>query len=202
MTDIITKYSPFLNMLISLILLILALTVHEFAHAYLADKLGDPTPKVYGRLSLNPIKHIDPLGLVALIFFKFGWGKPVPIDPYNFTHPKRDEILVSLAGPFSNFILAIISSLLLKFNHFPVFVTSVLIQFIGLNIFLGVFNLLPIWPLDGSKVLLNLLPLSTSLSWQDSLQSYGYLLIFILAYSGVLPRLITLLANPLLYLLL
>ncbi len=199
MAVIITEYVPFLNMLIiSVIFLIIAITIHEYSHALIAYKLGDPTAKIYGRLSLNPLKHIDPLGLLALFIFRIGWGKPVPIDTYNFKNPKRDEILVSIAGPASNFILAILASLVLNIvslSSFPAFLLS---SFIQLNVFLAVFNLLPIWPLDGSKIILNLLPLESSLNWQESMEKYGYLFILVLAYTGILSKIITLLSAPIL----
>lgn len=199
MAVIITEYVPFLNMLIiSVIFLIIAITVHEYSHALVAYKLGDPTAKIYGRLSLNPLKHIDPLGLLALFIFRIGWGKPVPIDTYNFKNPKRDEILVSVAGPASNFILAILTSLVLNTVSLSSFLAFLLSSFIQLNIFLAVFNLLPIWPLDGSKIFLNLISPSSSYEWQVSMEKYGYLLILVLAYTGILSKVITLLSTPLL----
>src|SRR3990167_10568404 len=88
--------------------LLIALTVHEFSHALVADKLGDPTPRLMKRLSLNPLNHLDPIGTLMLLFFHFGWGKPVPFDPFNLRHPRRDAALISLAGPVSNLILAAI----------------------------------------------------------------------------------------------
>ena len=199
MAVIITEYVPFLNMLIiSVIFLIIAITVHEYSHALIAYKLGDPTAKIYGRLSLNPLKHIDPLGLLALFIFRIGWGKPVPIDTYNFKNPKRDEILVSVAGPASNFILAILVSTIIKLISPPLNITFYLYQFISLNIFLAVFNLLPIWPLDGSKIFLNLVSPSSSYEWQASMEKYGYLLILVLAYTGILSKIITLISTPIL----
>lgn len=198
MAVIITEYLVFLNMLIiSVIFLIIAITVHEYSHALIAYKLGDPTAKIYGRLSLNPLKHIDPLGLLALFIFRIGWGKPVPVDTYNFKNPKRDEILVSIVGPASNFLLAILTSLVLNTVSLSSFLAFLLSSFIQLNIFLAVFNLLPIWPLDGSKIILNLLPLESSLNWQESMEKYGYLLIIILAYTGLLIQIVQFFALPL-----
>jgi len=189
-------------LIISVIFLIIAITIHEYSHALIAYKLGDPTAKIYGRLSLNPLKHIDPLGLLALFIFRIGWGKPVPIDTYNFKNPKRDEILVSIAGPASNFILASLISIIIKLVSPPLDITYYLYQFISLNIFLAVFNLLPIWPLDGSKIFLNLVSPSSSYEWQASMEKYGYLLILVLAYTGILSKIITLLSTPILSLLL
>ncbi|MBU3935605.1 site-2 protease family protein, partial [Patescibacteria group bacterium] len=95
--------------------LIIAITIHEFSHAFTADQLGDPTPRSLGRLSLNPLVHLDPLGTLMLFIAHFGWGKPIPIDPYNFKNPKRDELLVALSGPASNLILAFFLKLSLHF---------------------------------------------------------------------------------------
>ena len=162
--------------------LIVAITIHEFSHALAADKLGDPTPRSLGRLSLNPLKHLDPIGTLALIFFGFGWGKPVPIDPYNLQHPKRDEAIISLAGPVSNLILALIISLLVKFlplNNISILFLSILVQ---INVVLAVFNLLPLPPLDGSKIFLALLPQDKSLQWQEAFEKYGFVLIIVLLF--------------------
>jgi len=163
----------------SIIALIIALTVHEFAHALVADRLGDPTPRSQNRLSLNPLRHLDPLGTIMLIFAHFGWGKPVRIDPYNLQNPKRDELLIALAGPTSNLLLAILFSLLIRF--FP-FLISILTTFIFYNIALAVFNLLPIPPLDGSKIFINLLPQQQSLQWEEALNQYGPILLIILLF--------------------
>jgi len=203
MAVIITDKRHFLNMLIlPIIFLILAITVHEYAHALVADKLGDPTPRAYGRLSLNPLKHIDIFGLLALLLIKIGWGKPVPIDSSNFQNPKRDEVLVSLAGPLSNIILAIIFSLILKFTSLSALPTLLISNFIQLNVILAVFNLLPIAPLDGSKIFLGLLPIETSILWQEDMQKYGYIIILLLSYTGLLFPIINFFAIPILNLLL
>lgn len=157
--------------------LVIAVTIHEFSHAFVADKLGDPTPKAYGRLSLNPLAHLDPLGTLAILIANIGWGKPVPVDSYNFANPKRDTLLVSLAGPASNFILAVILSLLMLF--FPV--TSILaVPMIILNVGLGIFNLIPIPPLDGSKILAGLLNNRQAFIWEQISNTYGFYLLLIL----------------------
>lgn len=162
---------------ISLLILILSLSVHEFAHALVADKLGDPTPRHQGRLTLNPLAHIDPLGLLSLILVRFGWGKPVQIDPYNLQNPRRDELLISLAGPVSNLFLAIIISLLSKiFSFYP----EIILLTIFLNVSLAIFNLVPIYPLDGSKIFLNLLPPNSRPSWESALHHYGQYLLLLL----------------------
>jgi len=164
------------------IALIIAITIHEFAHAFTADHFGDPTPRSYGRLSLNPLRHLDPLGTLMLIFFKFGWGKPVPIDPYNLTN--REEMLVALAGPFSNFALAIMFSIILRFVPSSIF-SVFLYMFIQTNLLLGVFNLLPIPPLDGSKVFLNLLPEEQSLAWEQAFDQYGMIILMVILFLPV-----------------
>ena len=170
--------------IISILGLIVAITIHEFSHAFVADRLGDPTARSQGRLSLNPLRHLDPLGTLMLIFAHFGWGKPVPIDPYNFKNPRRDELLTALAGPASNILLAIVLSLLFRFL-FPSLLKDILYVIIGTNIMLAVFNLLPIPPLDGSKIFLNLLPLEKSQEWENSLSRYGPVLLLLLVFLPV-----------------
>ncbi|MBI2008606.1 site-2 protease family protein [Candidatus Amesbacteria bacterium] len=133
--------------------IILAIGVHEAAHCYMADHLGDPTPASAGRLTLNPLAHLDPLGtLVILISGMFGWGKPSPFDPYNLKHPRRDTALIALAGPASNLLLAIVFSLILRLVQLPNSLFLILYSLISLNINLAIFNLIPIPPLDGSKI--------------------------------------------------
>lgn len=165
--------------IVTIIALIISLTIHEFAHAFVADKLGDPTPRANGRLTLNPLAHLDPLGTLALIFFRFGWGKPVPIDPYNLKNPRQDEMLIALAGPLSNLIQAVVFAIMFRF--FP-FYPELLFTLVAVNITLGLFNLLPLWPLDGSKILLNLLPIETSLEWQEALTRYSLPLMLVLLF--------------------
>jgi len=162
--------------------------MHEFCHALAADKLGDPTPRAYGRLTLNPIAHVDPIGTILLPLFGalsgfpvIGWAKPTPIDPYNFKNPRRDETIVAFAGPLSNFILAFLLSLF--HSSFATYVGNI-------SLFLGIFNLLPIPPLDGSKILLNLLPVDEAAKIEASFERYGYLLIALLLISGLLSKII------------
>lgn len=142
-------------------LLIISITVHEFAHAKTAQKLGDPTAAMAGRVSLNPLRHLDPLGSLCMLFFGFGWGKPVPVAVLNFKNPKRGSALVALAGPVSNLIMACIWGLLFgalaPILHRGYFYELFLIA-IQLNCVLCVFNLLPITPLDGSRILSLVLP--------------------------------------------
>lgn len=148
---------------------LLALTAHEYAHGLAAWKLGDDTAKREGRLTLNPISHMDPIGTLMLFLFKFGWAKPVPFDPRNFKNPARDTTLVALAGPVSNFLTAAVLTILLRIfievNFFQIVSQSMakniamIIQYgILINISLGLFNLIPIPPLDGFKVLAYFLP--------------------------------------------
>lgn len=161
-----------LGLLLTLPAVIIAITFHEFAHAYAADKLGDDTPRMQGRLNLNPMSHIDPVGFVLLMFAGFGWGKPVEINPRNFNRNIRmdkGEAIVSLAGPLMNFILAIVSAIVLgavyMFAPTSFFFTTVgniiyilLQELVIINIGLGVFNLIPLPPLDGSKIFINFMP--------------------------------------------
>jgi len=163
--------------------LVAAVTIHEFSHAYVADKLGDPTPRAYGRVTLNPLSHLDPLGTLALLVASIGWGKPVPVDSYNFSNPRRDTLLVSLAGPASNIILALILAVIVRLAP----ASSILaIPMILLNIGLAVFNLLPIPPLDGSKILPGLVSKQSAYAWEQLTERLGIfgLLIFILPIFG------------------
>lgn len=141
---------------ITVIAAIISVTVHEVSHGLAAYKCGDNTAKIYGRLSLNPLKHIDWFGALCLVVFKFGWAKPVPINQYNFKNRKTGIILVSLAGPCSNFILAFISMLIVNIlpitNMVTYLIATFLVSLVYLNIGLGTFNLIPIPPLDGSKI--------------------------------------------------
>ncbi|MBI3366565.1 site-2 protease family protein [Candidatus Roizmanbacteria bacterium] len=167
--------------------LLVAIAVHEFSHAFVADYLGDPTPRLQGRLKLNPLVHIDKFGLIFLLFFGFGWGKPVQFDPYNLKNPRRDAALISIAGPVSNFIIALLLSLVLRsfilLNQSFLYTISsfVIIPFISLNVILGVFNLLPIHPLDGFKIVGGILPEAKSKEWYQ-LERYGMIFLIMLIF--------------------
>lgn len=150
-----------LEFFIFVIVLALAISLHEAAHCYMADYLGDPTPRALGRLTLNPIVHLDPIGfglpfLLRLIGspIAFGWGRPAPFDPYNLKNPKKDTLLIALAGPASNIILAVIVAIIYHLIPTSALFTSFTEIFVSLNLSLALFNLLPISPLDGSKIFL------------------------------------------------
>lgn len=165
--------------------LIVAVTIHEFAHAWVADHLGDPTPRLAGRLTLNPLAHLDPIGTLALLIAHIGWGKPVPIDPYNLKDPRKESALISLAGPLSNFILAGLLSLLVRFSLVSPsldILMAFLLPLIILNVGLGVFNLLPVPPLDGAKIVLGFLPLDYALRYEEALSQYGIFLLILLLF--------------------
>lgn len=159
--------------------LLIALTIHEFSHAWMADRLGDPTAALDGRVSLNPLRHLDLVGTLMLLVFHFGWGKPVVFDPFNLRHPKRDAALISLAGPASNLILATILSIIMKLSHIPL-MTLFFIPIIIININLAIFNLLPVPPLDGAKILYGILPLDWADEYNDFMRSYGTILLILL----------------------
>lgn len=156
--------------------LLVAITIHEFSHALAADRLGDPTPRLQGRLTLNPLAHLDPIGTIMIIIASFGWGKPVQFDPYNLKNPRRDAALISVAGPISNILLASVLSLLFRLTNSPF-----LIPFIVLNVSLAVFNLVPIHPLDGGKILIGLVTPDLARDLDRFLSRYGmFLLLFLI----------------------
>lgn len=196
MLDIFTR-EGLISFLYNVPALFIAFAVHEFAHAYVAYKLGDRSQKALGRLTLDPFAHIDWIGFFCLALFHFGWGKPVMVDDRNFKNRSRDNMLVALAGPVSNFITAIIFTIIFKILVITNIATSatyifnnILFGIIFLNIALGIFNLLPIPPLDGSKILTHILP-SKFKQIIYTIDRYSfYILLFLLA-TGVLGRVIT-----------
>ena len=172
----------------TLIALVIAIAIHEFAHAYAADRLGDPTPRLQGRLTLNPLAHLDPIGSLMLLIAHFGWGKPVVFDPFNLRNPRRDSAIISIAGPASNFALAIICSVILHVAQLipaapiaQVLILAFLQPVIILNISLGIFNLVPIHPLDGFKIVEGILPPEYAKQWHD-LEPYGLIFLLFLAF--------------------
>ena len=134
--------------------ILLALTIHEVSHGYVAYKFGDPTAKMAGRLTLNPIPHIDPIGFILLLLIHIGWAKPVPVNPNYFRNPERDMVFVALAGPFSNFITGALSALIARFFYpvLPQIVLSLFIYFAFISFILSFFNLIPVPPLDGWRI--------------------------------------------------
>lgn len=181
-----------LGLLLSIPGLLLALSLHEFAHGYAAYKMGDNTAKYSGRLSLNPFHHLDPIGTLCLFLFRFGWAKPVPINPYNFRNRKTGIIVVSLAGPFMNFLVALVSALLYAailtfapYSNVTQFLALIVFYSIQLNIGLMCFNLIPVPPLDGSKVLMELLPYRYK-NFFYSIERYSSLILMVLLFTNVL----------------
>ena len=148
--------------------ILFALTFHEYAHAYVAHRYGDDTAQKNGRLTLNPLRHLDPLGTIMIFLVQFGWAKPVPVNPYNLRNPKKDMLWISAAGPLSNMLLALISGLLFRLFSDSAMIADrdsltgllVIMVFLSLkiNLALAIFNIIPIAPLDGSKILYGLLP--------------------------------------------
>lgn len=151
----------------SIIVLIISAIMHEMAHGYAADFLGDPTPRNQGRLSLNPLRHLDPIGSFLLPFFTyniggviFGWARPVEFNPYNLRNPKRDEMIIAAAGPITNLLIAIVFGIIVRYSGnigISIEMMNLVALVVVINLSLMVFNLIPIPPLDGSKIVLNLL---------------------------------------------
>ncbi len=181
---------------IMLVPALLAIILHEVAHGYIAEQFGDPTARLLGRLTLNPLKHLDPIGTIAIFVFGFGWARPVPVNPGNFRRPRRDMVWVALAGPATNFLLAAISALLLRglglldgssvaASHIFIQVTVPLKMMAGfslyINALLGTFNLIPIPPLDGGRILSGLLPERQALLL-SRLEPFGFVLILFLVF--------------------
>ncbi len=181
------------SFIISFGLLIVAMTVHEFSHGWVAYRLGDPTAKYSGRLTLNPLAHIDPVGTILLpllLFittrghFVFGAAKPVPIDYRSLRNPKTDIIWIGFAGPLANFIFAALLSLVFKIIPLPLTLEFIVKNLIFINIVLGVFNLVPIPPLDGSRIVTGLLPRDLAYRYA-SIEPYGFLIIVLLIGLGI-----------------
>ncbi|MBW4828789.1 MAG: site-2 protease family protein [Clostridiaceae bacterium] len=184
-----------LEKLISLPGLLIAIIFHELAHGYTAYKLGDPTAKESGRLTVNPLKHIDVVGFLFMLIFRFGWAKPVPINPSYFKNRKRDTILVSLAGPLTNFIIAIISALIISANFIEnAIIIDILVITLWYNIMLGVFNLLPFPPLDGSKIIASILPEKWEYKFYKY-ERYFYLILVFLIISDTIDKILGPLIN-------
>ena len=186
---------------------LVAITFHEYAHAFAADKLGDDTPRLQGRLSLNPLAHLDPIGSLMLLFVGVGWGKPVQINPNNFNRTisiSKGEAIVSAAGPIMNFILAIVFCIvyfvIYKFagafvdTQIGGIVLSIILSTVYINLGLGIFNLIPMPPLDGSKILKNFLPYRAR-AWMESNEYLFYMIFLALWIFGILGNIISPLIN-------
>ena len=178
---------------------LISLTVHEFTHALTAYKLGDYTAKAEGRLTLNPLKHIDPIGAIFFIIFHFGWAKPVPIRTLYFKNPKRDMAIVAIMGPVSNFIMALIAVPLLAFS--AAFFSQIpqtetfFSYFIQLNIALGIFNLIPFPPLDGSRLLMYFLPPRIYMQVAQ-FEQYSFIILIGVVYLGAFDALLKFVITP------
>lgn len=179
-----------MNYLLNLPGLLIAIVFHELAHGFTAYILGDNTAKEEGRLSLNPLKHMDPVGFIFMLVFKFGWAKPVPIIPMNFKNRKRDTILVSIAGPISNFLMAIVVGFIINLDLVKSkLVFQMLIITLWYNIMLGVFNLLPFPPLDGSKIIASFLPRKLEYNFYKY-EKYLYLILIGLIATDLIDKII------------
>ncbi|MEO0078014.1 MAG: site-2 protease family protein [candidate division WOR-3 bacterium] len=174
------------TILLSAPAILFGLTIHEFSHGYVAWLLGDPTARMIGRLTLNPLKHLDPIGTIALFLFRFGWARPVPINPAYFRHPTRDLALASLAGPGSNLLTAALAGIVVRVldlahvTGFPLLLAS---YFVIFNLILCFFNLIPIPPLDGSRLLYHLLPRNLA-EQLAGLERYGFIILMGIVFIG------------------
>lgn len=175
-----TLFSNPLLFLVWAVGLILAISVHEYAHARAADTLGDPTPRSQGRLTLNPRSHLDPLGTLALLFLGFGWGRPVMFDPYNLRNPRRDSALIAIAGPVSNILFALVLSVIMRFLPDLSLWESVVGILIMMNVTLAIFNLVPVFPLDGEKILGGLLPADLYQEYSVIMRQYGTIILILM----------------------
>ena len=179
-----------MNLIVGLPAIVIAMVVHEYSHARVADALGDYTPRMQGRLTLNPAAHVDPIGLLMLFLVHFGWAKPVQINPNNFSNPRRDDILVSLAGPASNLITAFVTLIIwvfmikfgLNISEGTALVLNLIIRY---NINFAIFNMLPIPPLDGSHILKQLLPYEMSRAYEN-LERYSFIFLILILFTPIL----------------
>jgi len=183
--------SPDVLIAVALVLLI-SLPFHEFSHALAAYRLGDSTAKYMGRLTLNPLAHLDPFGALLILLAGFGWAKPTPYNPYNVRGGKNGEVIIAIAGPISNLVLAIAGALPLRYilatgMDVPVIALNVLGTFVQLNVILAVFNFIPIPPLDGSKLLYAVLSPQAERQWRPVLDQYGFIILFAAMLLPILP---------------
>ena len=202
--DGMTLQKAIMNILAILITIFVVMPIHEWAHGFVAYKFGDNTAKYSGRLTLNPLAHIDPLGAAAMILFRFGWAKPVPVDARNFKNPKVGMALTALAGPMSNIIAALIAAIglnsLIYFGRSTIpydalsYIISFMYSFVKINIGLAVFNLLPLPPLDGSKILAAFLPNKFLFKYYQY-ERYIIFAVFFLLFTNILLNPLILLQN-------
>lgn len=182
------------DMIFTIPALLIALTFHEYAHARVAVWLGDNTPLYQGRVTLNPIAHLDPWGLIMLWLFKFGWAKPVPINPNNFDNYRQGTMLVSFAGPAANILMAILSVILLLFLEKTSLLSITAFKLLAynyqFNLGFALFNLLPVPPLDGSKIVSSLLPYRLSYMF-DKIEPYGFFILMFLLYFNIIGFIFT-----------
>lgn len=181
-------WSYLLNIVLSVVPALLCITFHEVSHGWVAYRLGDPTAKDAGRLTLNPLKHIDMMGLLMMVVFKFGWAKPVPVNMMRFRNPKRGMALTALAGPASNVLLALVFLFLYGLLYRALYSVQFLLDMIWLTAYislaLAIFNIIPVSPLDGSKVLFAFLPDRAYMTLMRY-EKYGMLVLFVLVWLGV-----------------
>lgn len=183
--------TDFRVLLLLLPAVLVAVTVHEFAHAFVADRLGDPTPRQLGRLTLNPLAHLDVLGTIFFVLFFFGWARPVPVNPRNFANPRQGMLQVALAGPLANVTVAFAVGLLLKTQGPSASLWGALTAMVvEINVVLAVFNLIPIPPLDGSRILEGLLAPEQAVAY-GRIQPYGTIILLVLLYTGVIGQVVT-----------
>lgn len=175
-----TLFSNPLIFVLTALALVIAVTVHEFCHAWVADHLGDPTPRVQGRLTLNPLAHLDPIGTITMLLIGFGWGKPVEFDPYNLKNRTRDAALIAFAGPLSNIVMAILAAVILHLFPASPVLNAVLYVFILINVSLAVFNFIPVAPLDGEKILYAFLPKLTAIEYRMFMRKNGLIVLLVL----------------------
>ncbi|MGB9976228.1 site-2 protease family protein [Thermovenabulum sp.] len=180
------------EMLLRIPALLIAITIHEYSHAITSQMFGDPTPRWSGRLTLNPFAHLDPIGLLMLWIFRFGWAKPVPVNPFYYKNRKLGLTAVAFAGPLSNFLLAFISFFILKLGITEGILESFLYVLFSYNLILSVFNLIPIPPLDGSKILMGIMPGANN-EFFYKLEQFGPFILILLVYFNVIDFIL----NPL-----
>jgi Zn-dependent protease len=193
------------DLLLSVPAVLWAITFHEFCHGYTAFRLGDPTAERAGRLTLNPLAHLDPIGAIMLLIFRFGWAKPVPVEPRYFKKPARDMALVSVAGAAGNFMTAVACGVIVRLIPGPFMTIPALGRFavlmVLINLGLGVFNLIPVPPLDGSKLLYLVLP-PKWLQGYFWLERYGFFVLIILLMTGIIQAVMSPIVRTLFYLIL